>query len=110
MLVGTWEWVGGSGGTGWYSPEIAGYTRTVIFTPDSIYREYRDDSILIYETPFQVVWGPWFGGEYTYQIAMIHGIRGSTSYTKYTFVYPDSLVLEPLAFDIGYEIYHRRKQ
>ena len=109
MLTGTWEWVGGEGGVGWYSPEVAEFTKTVSFSADSIYREYRNDSILAYETPFQVIWGPWFGGEYAYQIAMTHEIRGSTFYTKFSFIYPDSLKLEPLALDVGYEIYHRRK-
>jgi len=53
LLFDTWEWLESYGPYPpfHWTPDSVGYTETVVFTPDSQYREYRNDS-LHYQTAF----------------------------------------------------------
>lgn len=55
-IMGTWNWISSSGGFAGsiYTPESTGENIVLEFTPDSVYREYRNDSLII-ETGFQII-------------------------------------------------------
>jgi hypothetical protein len=55
-LPGEWDWLISSGGIAGatYTPESVGYSEHIAFTSDSIFRMYRNDS-LIMETRYHVI-------------------------------------------------------
>ncbi|WP_321371070.1 hypothetical protein [uncultured Draconibacterium sp.] len=48
-LIGRWNWISSSGGIAGstYTPEITGETIILQFTSDSVYKQYRNDTLLI---------------------------------------------------------------
>jgi hypothetical protein len=48
-LIGTWNWVKSVGGImgGVFTPQTDKHTRTIIFTANSLYKEYINDSLAI---------------------------------------------------------------
>jgi len=55
-IMGTWNWTSSSGGIAGvtYTPESTGETMVLEFTPDSIYRVYKNDTLVV-ETEFSIV-------------------------------------------------------
>jgi hypothetical protein len=47
-LIGSWNWVKSVGGImgGYFTPQTEKHTRTIIFTPDSVCKQYLDDSLV----------------------------------------------------------------
>lgn len=59
-LFGTWYWLESSGG--WsgdtITPGIVGYSIKIIFQEDSVYREYKDDSLIV-KMPYRIMRKPY---------------------------------------------------
>ena len=55
-IIGTWNWASSSGGIAGvtYTPESTGENIVLEFTPDSIYREYKNDTLVV-ETEFSII-------------------------------------------------------
>jgi len=60
-IVGTWSWVESVGGIGGVrlTPESEGYTKTHVYSPDSTFLGFRNDSLMIvakYSITRKLVW------------------------------------------------------
>lgn len=60
-LVGTWSWIESVGGIAGVrlTPESEGYTKTHVYSPDSIFLGFRNDSLMIvakYSITRKLVW------------------------------------------------------
>ena len=100
-IIGSWNWLWSSGGLGgFWTPELAGYTVTEKFDPDSIWYLYRNDTILLLQSPFHVVRGlPSWGRQDTIDILKTYNdFTGRWESSKMEFPSEDTLVLDDGAF------------
>ena len=105
--MGTWDWVRTGGHSfcpGWATPESEGYRIMVIFTPDSFYRSFRNDTLLELDEQFWVVVDRDSNGLFGYTDIL----RGSTNYEQYRFIEPDTLVLIENALDACFRYFKRK--
>lgn len=74
LLIGSWRWVESCGGFAGrcLTPDSAGYEKLIIFSSDSMYYEYGDDS-LVWEKRFSVEKREWIANHDTLEAMLIDG-------------------------------------
>lgn len=104
-IMGTWNWISSSGGIAGvtYTPESTGENIILEFTPDSIYREYRNDTLII-ETGFRIILSKSiYSQDSTKMIELESGVFNRS----YVFDSPNDLILRDEMYD-GFSSHYRR--
>ena len=104
-IMGTWNWVSSSGGIAGvtYTPESTGDNIVLEFTPDSIYREYLNDSLIV-ETGFSIVVAK---SIYEHDSTKMISFNQGMISRSIVFDSPNDLVLRDEVYD-GFSSHYRR--
>ena len=96
-LFGTWFWLESYGS--YYgdtlNPDIAGYSMRIIFQKDSVFKEYRDGSLLI-SMPYKIVHKPYGSLENKRDFLVLENYRNDQ---LIEFENPNKLILTEACFD-----------
>jgi hypothetical protein len=106
-IVGSWDWIVSAGGEGGLrTPHSEGFRRIYRFEKHSIFSEFRNDTLIL-QTSYRIVRdriGPFMPDS-----SDVLFVNGWTVKWAIEFSGTDTLILNALSFDIGYEKFVRRK-
>lgn len=107
-LIGKWNWVSSTGGIAGitYTPKSIGYTKTIEFTGDSIFRLYRNDTLIV-ESKYQLIR---YKSIYNQDSALLINYGNGFMRQSYINNYPDTLFLRDECFDCFIHRYIRIKK